>query len=241
VSRAILFSFVGHTVVLGVFFIAAALGPRSQANRKVYSVSIVPGVVTPGGGGSGLPGSGGKAEVGVQGMVGKPGKIGAPQAVSKETKPRGTALVKEATKKPAARPARADSGRKSGPEQIALRVYGTGGTIGGGGPAGPGGPGSGGAGRPATAFEAAMNNKILANWNENLWKALPDRLACTIQFIIKSDGAVTDVRIFESSRNEGFDLAARRAIELARMPAPGDFGMSGSVHQARVTFINRPE
>jgi TonB family protein len=234
-NRAILCSFVGHLVVFAVLFVATA-GRGERSGTKVYNVSIVPGIGFPGGG-SGGPGSGGKAAVGVAGMVGKPGTIGG--AALPAAKPlKGTALV-EATSKSRKPRKLADSTRTGGSEPIAMRVYGRGGTIGGGGPAGEG-PG-GGSGRPATAFEIAMNNKILPNWNEDLWKTNSGRLTCTISFLIAGDGTVSGVRVFEPSGNSEFDLAARRAIEIATLPAPTTFGIEGNVHEARVTFVNRPD
>jgi len=233
-SRSIAYSFLGHFVILGVLLALGALRRPAAEGARVYNVSIVPGIV--GGPGSGGPGSGGKAAVGVAGMVGAPGKIGAPPALSSKP-PKGTALVQETKKKPGAK---ADTAHATQSDRIAMRVYGTGGSIGGGGD--PGGTGSGGAsGRPATAFETAMNNKILAQWNENLWKAMPDRLAATVKFLIAGDGTVSNAEVFESSGNANFDLAARRAIELATMPSPLAFGIPGSVHEARVTFVNRPD
>jgi len=236
-SRAVIFSFLGHTVVLGALLVLGLTAGSNHEGARVYNVSIVPGVV--GAAGPGGPGSGGKAAVGVAGMVGAPGKIGALPAVSGKS-PKGTALVQEAKKKPSAKKDTTSAGT---PDQIAMRVYGTGGTIGGGGEpgAGVGGLGAGGSGRPATAFEIAMNNKILAQWNENLWKAMPDRLAATVKFLIAGDGTVSNVEVFEASGNSGFDQAAKRAIELATMPSPLAFGIPGSIHEARVTFVNRPD
>jgi len=239
-NRTVAFSFLGHVLILGFVFLFGRGRTESSQAARVYAVSIVPGIA--GGGGSGRPGSGGKAEVGIQGMKGLPGKIGG-SALPAAGKPKGTAVVEEARKGRKPTPAKRDSNPSSGvPDRIDMRVYGTGGTIGGGGPAGAGAPGIGtGTGRPASAYEIAMNSKILANWNEDLWKALPARLTCTVQFTIAGDGTVSNVRVFEKSGNDGFDLAARRAIELARMPAPGDFGFQGDKHEARVTFVNRPE
>lgn len=236
-NRPILFSFLGHVAILGVFFAVSMTRGGNHENARVYSVSIVAGVA---GAGSGGPGSGGKAEVGVAGMVGRPGKIGG-TALPAEKSPKGTALVQEARKKPSAKNPKADSARAGSSGEIAMRVYGSGGTIGGGGQPGGIPGGGGGSGRPASAFEIAMNGKILANWNEDLWKALPGRVSCTIRFIIKADGTVTDAAVFEPSGNSDFDLAAKRAIELANMPSPAAFGMPGSIHEARVTFVNRPE
>lgn len=234
--RAVLFSSVGHLLIFGALFVATLQRGESNERAKVYNVSIVPGVSTPGGG-SGGPGSGGKAPVGVTGMVGRPGKIGG-QALPPAKPLKGTALV-EPTKKARKPSPAADTTRAGGAEQIAMRVYGTGGTIGGGGIPGEGL--GGGTGRPATAFELAMNSKILPHWNENLWKLLPERLACTIKFLIAADGKVSNVEIFERSGNQEFDLAAKRAIELATLPAPSAYGIEGSIHEARVTFVNRPD
>jgi len=235
--RSIAYSFLGHFVILGVLLALGSVRRPAAEGARVYNVSIVPGVV--GSPGSGGPGSGGKAAVGVAGMVGAPGKIGAPPALSAKP-PKGTALVQETKKKPGAK---TDTSHTSRSDQIAMRVYGTGGTIGGGGDQGSetGGQGTGGAGRPATAFEIAMNNKILARWNENLWKSMPDRLAATVKFLIAGDGMVSNAEVFESSGNANFDLAAKRAIELATMPSPLAFGIPGNIHEARVTFVNRPD
>jgi TonB family protein len=234
-NRTILFSCIGHLLAVTIVFLFGRSRPEA-APERVYSVSVVPG-----GGGSGRPGSGGKAEVGVQGMTGSPGKIGG-SALPAAGKPKGTAVVEEARKGRKQLAPRDSNPAARGNDQIVMRVYGSGGTIGGGGAIGPGGPGLGtGTGRPASAYEIAMNSKILANWNEDLWKALPDRLTATIQFAIAADGSVSNVRVFAASGNAGFDLAARRAIELARMPAPADFGFPGDRHEARVTFLNRPE
>ena len=233
-SRSILFSFVGHLVILGALFIVGSLTGKTTNGPKVYNVSIVAGVVGPGG-----TGGGGRPGVPLTGMAGQPGKIGG-QALPRAEPLKGTALVDEVKRRAAsAKKPKADSGRAGNPDQIALRVYGQGGTIGGG----PGGDSTGGGigGRPASAYEVAMNSKILANWNENLWKASPNRLSCTIQFLIAGDGKITNARVFESSGNEGFDQASKRAIELALMPAPLDFGIPGNLHEARVTFVNRPE
>jgi TonB family protein len=230
-SRSVIYSFLGHTALLGGLLALGFTRARPEG-PAVYNVSIVPGVV--GGPGSGGPGSGGKAEVGVAGMVGKPGTIGAPPSVS--AKPlKGTSLVQASNKKPGS--SRKDSSSTNSPDQIAMRVYGAGGTIGGGG---SGGGNGGGSGRPATAFEIAMNNKIVSQWNEDLWKAMPDRLSATVKFLIAGDGSVSDIVVFESSGNTGFDQAARRAIELATMPSPVAFGIPGNLHEARVTFVNRP-
>jgi TonB family protein len=231
-SRSVIYSFLGHFVILGALFALGFTRARPEG-RAVYNVSIVPGVA--GGPGSGGPGSGGKAAVGVAGMVGKAGAIGAPPSVSGKSV-KGTALVEEIKRKPSRKP---DSTSASPPDQIAMRVYGTGGTIGGGG-SGSGGLG-GGAGRPASAFEIAMNNKIVSQWNENLWKAMPDRLSATVKFLIAGDGSVSNVEVFESSGNTGFDQAAARAIVLALMPSPVAFGIPGNLHEAQVTFVNRPD
>lgn len=231
-SRSVIYSFLGHTVIMGALLALGFTRARPEG-PAVYNVSIVPGVV--GGPGSGGPGSGGKAEVGVAGMVGKPGAIGAPPSVSGKPA-KGTALVEESKKKPGRKP---DSSSAGQPDQIAMRVYGTGGTIGGGG-SGSGGTG-GGSGRPATAFEIAMNNKIVSQWNEDLWKAVPERLSATLKFLIAGNGSVSNVVVFESSGNIGFDQAAKRAIELATMPSPVAFGIPGNLHEARVTFVNRPD
>jgi TonB family protein len=231
-SRSVIYSFLGHTAILGALLALGFTRPR-PAGPAVYNVSIVPGVA--GASGPGGPGSGGKAEVGVAGMQGKPGMIGARPSVSARPA-RGTALVEESRKKPARKP---DTSSTSSPDQIAMRVYGTGGTIGGGG-TDRGGTG-GGTGRPATAFEIAMNSKIVSQWNEDLWKAMPDRLAATVKFLIAGDGSVSNVVVFESSGNTGFDEAAKRAVELATMPAPLAFGIPGNLHEARVTFVNRPD
>lgn len=234
-SRSIACSFLGHFAILGVLLALGARRPAADGAR-VYNVSIVPGIV--GGPGSGGPGSGGKAAVGVAGMVGAPGKIGAPPALSSKP-PKGTALVQETKKKPNAKTDTSHAGQS---DQIAMRVYGTGGSIGGGGDQGSGVGGQGaGSGRPATAFETAMNNKILSQWNENLWKSMPDRLAATVKFLIAGDGTVSNAEVFESSGNASFDLAAKRAIELAVMPSPLAFGIPGNIHEARVTFVNRPD
>lgn len=242
-KRSVIYSFVGHLAVLGILLGITSRRHPELEGARVYNVSIVvPGIVSPGSG-SGKPGSGGKAEVGVAGMVGKPGKIGG-TALPEPGPAKGTALV-EPTKKPKRPMTRSDSLRPpaGNPDDIVLRVYGSGGTIGGGGDGtgGPGGMFGSGSGRPASAFEIALNGKIVANWNEELWKVIPERLACTIQFLIHSDGRVTDVSVFEPSSNDNFNAAAKRAIELARMPAPIDFGIPGSVHLARVTFVNRPD
>lgn len=234
-NRSVLYSFLGHLAILGLLSALSFTRGVTPEGARVYSVSIVPGVV----GGTGQPGSGGKAEVGVTGMVGKPGKIGG-TALPKAKSAKGTALVEEARKPKKPTTAKPDTTSGAGPDQIALRVYGTGGTIGGGGIAGTGG-GGGDSGRPATAYEVAMNGKITANWNEDLWKAMPERLACTVQFLIHADGTVSDITVFEPSSNESFNSAAQRAIELARMPAPVDYGITGKAHQARVTFVNRPD
>jgi TonB family protein len=227
---AVFFSFLGHLVVLGIMLLVAGTRGERASGATVYNVSIVAGT-------AGGPGSGGKAPVGIAGMVGKPGKIGS-APLSQEKSAKGAALVEEA-RKGKKTGAKTDTTR-SNSAPIALRVYGTGGTIGGGGQPGDSGTGVG-TGRPATAFEVAMNGKILPNWNENLWKGLPERLICTISFLIDADGAVSHVEVFQSSGNDAFDLAARRAIELARLPAPASFGMTGDLHPARVTFINRSE
>jgi TonB family protein len=227
-TRAVLFSLFGHVAVLGLLFLVTSGSAGRSEEARVYNVSIVPGIT----------GSGGDAPIGITGMVGKPGKIGGP-ALPKPGSSSGASLVEDTRdgKKPGRKPGR-DSSRAETPDQIALRVYGAGGTIGGGGSAGTG---FGSSGRLATAFEIALNSKILPNWNENLWKALPERLMCTTQFLIHGDGAVERVEVLESSGNQSFDLAARRAIELARLPAPNAFGIPGEVHEARVTFVNRPE
>lgn len=225
-SRSVIYSFLGHTAILGVL-LALGFTRVQPEGPAVYNVSIVPGA-------AGAPGSGGKAEVGVAGMVGKPGMIGAPPSIS--AKPvKGTALVEESQRKPVRKP---DTSLTNPPDQIAMRVYGTGGMLGGG--SNSGGTG-GGSGRPATAFEIAMNNKIVSQWNEDLWKAMPDRLAATVKFLIAGDGSVSNVVVFESSGNTGFDEAAKRAIELATMPSPLAFGVPGNLHEARVTFVNRPD
>jgi len=237
-NRSVIYSFLGHVVILGLLFALSFTRGGKNEGARIYNVSIIPGVA---GAGSGGPGSGGKAEVGVAGMVGRPGKIGGVALPSGQS-PKGTALVQETRKKPATRPPKSDSSPLDATADIAMRVYGTGGTIGGGGQPGgvPGGTG-GAEGRPASAFEIAMNGKIIANWNEDLWKVLPDRLLCTVRFLISADGAVSNIEAFESSGNSSFDLAAKRAVALANMPSPAAFGMPGNIHEARVTFVNRPE
>ena len=171
-------------------------------------------------------------------MVGAPGKIGAPPALSsKPPKRHGTGAGDQGR----SRARKPDTSHASQSDQIAMRVYGTGGSIGGGGDQAGRGAGSGGSGRPATAFEIAMNNKILAQWNEDLWKAVPERLSATLKFLIAGNGSVSNVVVFESSGNIGFDQAAKRAIELATMPSPVAFGIPGNLHEARVTFVNRPD
>jgi TonB family protein len=173
----------------------------------------------------------------ITGIVGRPGAIGG-EALPRTPPPKGPSLVDEVKRKPVAKRANADSTRAASPDQIALRVYGQGGIIGGG----TGGDTAGGiGGRPASAYEVAMNDKVVVNWNENLWKVLPNRLSCTIQFLIDANGRVTNLQVFESSGNDGFDEASKRAIELALMPAPSAFGIPGNLHEARVTFVNRPD
>jgi TonB family protein len=106
-----------------------------------------------------------------------------------------------------------------------------GGGNGGGGDGGDGsgyGPGSGGIGGyfPYAYYVDLLRNRISSSWYSSLVApGLKGKYVAGVYFIVRRDGAVSDLRLENSSGIDSLDLSARRAIENAApfAPLPPDF------------------
>ena len=107
-------------------------------------------------------------------------------------------------------------------ERWRSRPGGLGGTDTGSGPIGAGGEGKGGGGQLVgldfLAYRQAVITAIKGQWT-NVF-ARPG-LVAKVRFEIAPDGAVSDIRLEQSSGNSAYDLSAIRAVQHANpLPPP---------------------
>ena len=65
-----------------------------------------------------------------------------------------------------------------------------------------------------------MIERIRSNWDQHA-----DPAAVTVRFTIERDGTITEPSVEKSSGNPALDIAAQRAVVIARQlpPLPGSF------------------
>lgn len=82
---------------------------------------------------------------------------------------------------------------------------------------------SGGGNFPYTWYVHSVKKKLDSNWN--VVSGFDRRIFTQMAFTIGRNGNITEIEVEESSGNDAFDLAARRAVEYSSPlpPLPGDF------------------
>jgi len=166
--------------------------------------------------------------------------------------PAPRAEAKPAAKAPATKPPAAGAkpgspaGREESPRRDAYaaaaerwrsRAGGLGGTDTGSGPIGAGGEGKGGGGQLVgldfMVYRQAVITTIKAQWT-NVF-ARPG-LVAKVRFEIAPDGAVSDVRLEQSSGNSAYDLSAVRAVQHANPLPPPPARYASEFHEFLIEF-----